>query len=526
MSENSPEGHQDRDPEGRRPGSRVQSRRAAKEAQAAPRFGSRRAADPGRPPRRGDRSRLYQWLSVATAAVTVVGILTAYGFYRSLTGNLKREKITVVGDRPKRLNNALNILIVGSDVRSGANSKFGGRHVVGERTDTIILLHISPGGGKATLISFPRDSMVEMPACQAPNGTMIPAQKDQINASFNNGGINCTIDTLEELTDIRIDHFVKVDFAGFRAIVDALGGVEICLPKAIDSSKAKIKLPAGPQTVTGLQALGYVRIRDIGDGSDTSRIKRQQAFLSQVVKKATSGDLLTNPARLTSFITAALKSVTVDDALTINTMLTIAESTKGISGGKLQFITVPWRAYAPDPNRIEWTEDAALLFEAIREDKVAPTPTPTPSGSAGPATPAIKPGQVTIEVYNGTNKGGEAAIAAKTLETHGFKVTLVGDARKPDGTNQPKTQVLFPPGAEGYAKPVGDRLKSPVAPTQGKIKGKNTTVRTTPNGTPVAAVGPVVQLIIGADWQGAKVHTKLPSSVQRVTGNVNPCKVQ
>lgn len=253
------------------------------------------------------------------AAVVVAVAATVGGAYVKLAGNVKQFDVTKedLGVRPVKVaTKALNVLVVGSDQRGGKNAKYG--KFPGERTDTIMLAHISPKRDNAMVVSFPRDSMVQLPQCQAKQG--LPGQQahlGMINESFNSGGIACTWKTVESLTGIHVDHFVKVDFTGFKGMVDAVGGVEVCVPEPIHDKKALLTLPAGRQTLKGEQALGYVRTRySLGDGSDIGRIQRQQMFIASMVKKVMSGETLTDPARLFGFLDAATKSVTTDPGLT------------------------------------------------------------------------------------------------------------------------------------------------------------------------------------------------------------------
>src|SRR5690606_33034465 len=156
------------------------------------------------------------------------------------------------------------------------------------------------------------------PPCKKKDGTTVPAQFGMINAAFSNGGPACTWRTIESLTDIHIDHYVEVDFAGFKRVVDALGGVEICVPRRIDDPKAELRLRAGRQVVRGEQALGYVRTRyGLGDGSDLDRIKRQQAFMASVVKEATDKGMLTDPGRTYDFLPAVNNSTKAADGLSL-----------------------------------------------------------------------------------------------------------------------------------------------------------------------------------------------------------------
>ncbi|WP_344898948.1 LCP family protein [Actinomadura meridiana] len=408
------------------------------------------APPPPEPPARGRVWRVLGWLSIGLSVVLVAASLTAYGFWRRLDGQIARENVDgrLGDDRPEKLNNSLNILLMGSDSRAGENSRYGEES--GQRSDTTILLHISPGGESAIGISFPRDSMVQMPSCEKKNGAVIPAQFGMINAAFSNGGPACTWKTIESLTRVHIDHYVEVDFSGFKRVVDALDGVEICVPHRIDDPKAELHLKKGRQTVQGEQALGYVRTRYVlNDGSDLERIKRQQAFMASVVKKATDRGMLTDPGRTYGFLSAVAKSIKVDDRLTLPTMQKIAGSLRGMSAGKVRFVTVPVQAYPQDKNRVQFSRAlAAPLFQAVREDNKLPepAPTPVPAQNANQAPP-VPPAQVRVGVFNGTHTPGLAQRTADQLTERRFKVVKVGTTKKP----YPRTQILYGVGAEAQA---------------------------------------------------------------------------
>ncbi|WP_344057018.1 LCP family protein, partial [Sphaerisporangium rubeum] len=502
--------------------------------------GSRRGRDSGG----GKRGRVLAWISIALTVVLVGVSLGGYTLYRSLLGNLRTQDVSggLNANRPVNTTGALNVLLVGSDTRAGDNKRYG-QHMEneGERTDTIILLHVSPNRDKATLISFPRDSMVQIPACKnARTKVAIPPRLDMINSAFNEGGMACTINTIEANTNIRIDHFIKVDFTGFKNIVDALGGIQICVPQAVSDKKAKLELRAGKQIVRGETALAYVRARyQLGDGSDISRIKRQQIFLSQVAKKATSGDTLTNPGKLIALITAAAQSVVMDPQLDVDTLVQIAQSARSLTATGVKFVTVPWEPYPTDKNRVQWKQpDAGRLFESLRND-IEVTPTAKPSASAsGPAKPSIKPAQVKVQVLNGTSTPGRAKDVAEALAAQGFDVVQVGDARNADGTDRPQTQVLYSKkAADGadYAAPLAAKLVGKVAPGDGKIKPGSVTpfvpsASATPaapdaqaNADGAAAEGPVIQLVIGADFKGVKVPVTIPDSARVVDSKTDVC---
>ncbi|WP_243717457.1 LCP family protein [Actinomadura darangshiensis] len=406
------------------------------------------APPPPEPPVRGRLWRVLGWVSAVLSVVLVAGSLTAYGFWRRLDGQIHRENVDgrLGENRPAKLNNSLNILLMGSDSRAGENARYG--EEAGQRSDTTILLHISPGGESAIGVSFPRDSMVRMPPCEKKNGGTVPAQFGMINAAFSNAGPACTWRTIESLTKIHIDHYVEVDFAGFKRVVDALDGVEICVPKRIDDPKAELHLKRGRQVVHGDQALGYVRTRYVlGDGSDLDRIKRQQEFMASVVKKATDKGMLTDPGRTYAFLSAAAKSIKTDDKLTLSVMQKLAGSLRGMSAGKVRFVTVPVQAFPQDKNRVQFDQALAEpLFKAIREDNKVPEPAPAPVAAQDKPKP-LPPAQVRVGVYNASGIGGLAQRTAGQLTERGFTVVKVGNSKK----RYARTRILYGTGAERQA---------------------------------------------------------------------------
>jgi hypothetical protein len=236
------------------------------------------------------------------------------------------------------------------------------------------------------------------------------------------------IRTLEGNTDIPIDHFMVVDFLGFQAMVEALGSVEVCMPAAVDDKKSHLKLPAGRSLVSGEQALAFVRVRALGDGSDLGRIDRQQAFLSAMVQKATSSQLLLRPDRLFRFLLAATKSLDIDEGLSTNEMREMAQSSAGLKTSQIKFVTVPNEPWTEDPNRVQWTSAADALWTSIRTDaplpgsKPAPGPTPKPTKTAVPVL-TVTPDQVTVAISNASGVNGLAGKAAEDLRLQGFRVS-------------------------------------------------------------------------------------------------------
>lgn len=514
------------------PGSRM-ARRLAASAPPPPKDPPRghRGRDDGGG---GGKMRVLAWISVAATALMVAGSLTGYVAYRDAFGaiNKKDFKEDIITPRP-RDTGALNVLLVGSDTRAGdGNAKYGAETARladggGKRTDTIILLHISPNRDQARLVSFPRDSMVEIPKCKNETTKQeMPPHRDMINAAYNHGGIACTMSTLETLTGIRINHFVEVDFSGFKNIVDALGGIEICLQNGVDDKKAKLTLPPGKSLLDGEKALGYVRLRNYGDGSDIQRIKRQQIFLSKVIAKATSSDLLTDPVKLTGFIKAAAQSVTMDPDLANDPqkLIDIATSAKDLTAKGVKLTTVPWQPDPEDENRVVWQPKAsAELFNSIIND----TELPEPEASAAADKPkvTVKPQQVRVQVLNATGEPGKAREVADQLAQEGFQVTGLGNYAEADGQPVGATEIRFPKGA-ATGSDHGDVLGKKLNPAPGVEAGKvkpTTTEPYVPETAPTAAKknagakkGPVLQLVIGTDFKGVKV-TKLSEDVEKHT---------
>jgi LCP family protein required for cell wall assembly len=372
---------------------------------------------------------------LATLTITFVS-LSAYAAYRNVYDSIHHVTVTSgeLGKRPPKLNGSENILIIGSDSRSGSHGRFG-RGIQGSRSDTSMILHISPTHTGAIVISFPRDTMVPTYACDA-DGHGHPGQQDQLggleqlNSTFSYGGPACLWKTLEQITRIHIDHFVEVDFDGFKSIVNDVGGVPVCLPFAINDPASKLNLPTGKSVVHGDQALAFVRERHIGYGSDLQRINRQQVFLASLAQKIKQSSSLTNPTRLYGLVHDIASSLTTDTGLTLTNMYAIANSLKGLSTSALQFIMAPVVPYPPNPNDlVELAQPSADdFFRAIaRDNHILKTARRDEHAKTQPL-PTVKPGQVQLQVLNGTSVPGLAATTASQLTARGFKVAGTGNA--------------------------------------------------------------------------------------------------
>lgn len=305
-------------------------------------------------------------LALLTGLAVVLG-------YRHLNGNLETlPPIVHMLTKPDEPTTPLNILVMGSDSRDGAGNDIDGLVGGGERSDTTILIHISADRQEAYGVSLPRDALVDRPTCQGNDGDTVAAGRlVMFNEAFSLGGANCTVRMVEKLTGIYIDHYFTVDFNGFVDMVDAVHGVTVCIPKDVDDSEHGITFEAGVQELSGRQALNYVRERSVlSPNSDIGRMKRQQAFMASMINKVVSADTLTSPNRLYNFLDAATRSIQPDKDLdSIGKLVDLATQFKDTGLKDIKFVTVPFEAYAPDPNRLVWSDRAADLWQQIRADE-------------------------------------------------------------------------------------------------------------------------------------------------------------
>jgi LCP family protein required for cell wall assembly len=353
--------------------------------------------------------RKRRWLRVVALGATLLVLSvagTGWWFYERLDGNIRTDTRTAnelrkyEAERPVSVvRDAQNILVIGSDNRGGRENGKYGRDTGTQRSDTTILLHLQAGGKSATAVSIPRDLMVDIPDCVRPEGGRLAARFAQFNWAFEFGGAACTIRTVEKLTGIRVDHHVIVDFSGFKKLVNAIGGVEVCLKEPVDDDDAHLRLPSGRQVLHGEKALGYVRARySIGNGSDTERIARQQEFLSSLVKKVQSNGVLLNPAKLYPVLSAATSALTTDPGLdTLKDLYALVRGARDIPQGKIRFLTIPRQPYTYNKNRDELVQpDADRLFRQLRLDR------PVSVTHAVTATSGEDPKGVDRTPYQGT----------------------------------------------------------------------------------------------------------------------------
>src|ERR1039457_5239020 len=387
-------------------------------------------AEPGHRPRR--KKKILAWTAGGAAVVVLLALGGAYAVYRHLNGNIHQLNISgELGTQPVDTHpQAENIMIIGSDSRNGIRGF--GQDLSTDQSDTLMIMHIAADRKWVNVMSIPRDSWVNIPACNMGNGSMSSPTTFKINEAFALGnldgnhtdlGVACTVRTMEQDTGIHIDHFVAINFSGFQEIVKALGGVEECNTTAISDPKSDLYLKPGHHLLHGFVALAYVRARyTLGNGSDLERIGRQQAFMSSLVERVKSK--LLNPVAIYKFLDAATKSITIDSQLGgIHGLYDLAMSVKNVPASQITFFTLPnyprQLVVPTDTANVMWTQpEDSTIFQDFRDD------IPVSNASIQQVKqPAISPHTVSVSVRNGTAQYGLQNSVGTLLQQKGFSVT-------------------------------------------------------------------------------------------------------
>jgi len=412
-----------------------------------------------RPPRRHPVLRGLAAVSAASVLLVSVG---GYAAARRYDAKIERVDVfsTLAGKggprTPQPVQGPLepmNVLLVGVDNRDGLTDEEKaewhlGKLDYGNQTDTIMVVHIGRDARHVTVVSLPRDSPATIPEYTDADGTTHEARRDKINAAFPLGGPQLLVRTVEEATGIPIDHYVGVSFKGFVGMVDAVDGVDVCLDEPIKDNPAytSLDLPAGRSTLRGGMALSFVRARHVG--TDFGRIQRQQQFLASMLQKATSLGIVANPVRLDSFVSSAAESLTVDETLDRERILSLASRLSAVKLSEIEFARLPIaddNYTDPETGRggyVTWKEEGArAIFDAIVRDVPLVVAKPTAPASATP-TPAVPPAQIQVRVYNGSDVDGLATTVSGQLEALGYDVVAPADTA-PDDTAE-RTVVRYP----------------------------------------------------------------------------------
>jgi LCP family protein required for cell wall assembly len=449
-----------------------------------------------RQPRSGKR-HVLRWVAVGAVVIVAAGTLGAYLKYRAVYDSITRVTVpsTALGHRPPVYStDSQNILVYGDDNRAGLtpHQQYVLRtgHDQSNNTDTIMLVHISPGRHRLTVISIPRDTMVPVYECDSGPGytgqQANPAGAVQINSLLQIGGPTCLWKTVEQLTGVRIDHFIGIGMLGFVKVVNDLGGVNVCVPFNVKDSVSGLNLKAGEQHISGIQALAFWRTREaLGDGSDLQRIQRDQFMSAQVVKGVLHSGLLSNPIRLLRIVSDAAASMTTDAGMSVSDLVQIGQSFSDLSGHNVQFITMPNEPWKQNANRVQPMQpQAGKVFRAVARDMSVPkvSTTPGPSATGGAQVLTTSPGNVNVKVLNGSGVSRLAKMAAVGLTSRGFNVTGTGDAPN-----------------FAYIKSVIEYSTTADMPAVNTLKKELTDV--TSRQVPSIAPG-TVDLILGSDFTG------------------------
>ncbi|MGW2832108.1 LCP family protein [Streptomyces sp. NPDC001286] len=338
-----------------------------------------RAKGRRRKPRSEHRKALIL-MAWTAAGIVVLGGTGAGYLYFKLNGNIKSVDINgALGtDRPAKADNGSeNILVLGSDSRSGSNKKLGGGADDGSaRSDTAMIVHVYKGHKRASVVSMPRDTLIDRPECTDSKGDKHDAASGvMFNSAYSTGGATCAVKTVESLTGLRMDHYLEVDFSGFQKLIDELGGVPVTTTKNIDDKQSHLDLKAGTHTLDGKQALGLVRTRHgVGDGSDLGRIQLQQAFIKALVDQVKHVGIFTSPKKLYDLADTATRTVTTDSDLgSVNSLMSFANGLKGIGSGDMHMVTMPVRYDPADPNRVIVEKARAReVWDALKNDRPIP----------------------------------------------------------------------------------------------------------------------------------------------------------
>lgn len=454
---------------------------------------------------RGARSRRRGLIAVGALSCLVLGGSGTTWALTSYVGtNIESVDADVAGSEAK---GAMNILLVGVDRRDNLSRRQQNQLKLGresgERTDTMMLLHLSEDHTRVTVVSLPRDTW-----------TTIPGQgMHKINAAYQFGGPKLAVQTVRNATGLTVNHYIEVNVLGFIQVVDSLGGVSVCTPVAIDDPKTALKLQPGTYSLDGTRALAYARTRATAR-SDLDRIDRQQQVISALLHQALSGGTLANPVKLAAFVNSTLGTLRVDDALRKD-LLGLADQLKDVSTDDVTFATVPladvdYKAPTGE-SAVLWDKKAAAdLFRRIGADEplikpAKPTTSPSATPSATPkATPSptttpltVPPARISVKVLNGTLITGLGARTRADLQKAGFLVPEgAGDTRERDHN---KTLIRYGPAREDSARTLAAALpgaeKRPVDSLGDRIEvvvgrkysgARKVTVKATPTATPSA----------------------------------------
>ncbi|MYZ40231.1 MULTISPECIES: LCP family protein, partial [unclassified Streptomyces] len=478
--------------------------------------------------KKSGKKKALVWTGGALAFVLVAGSVGAYAYYQHLNSNIDKIDVGNAGSGGFKKDQAVNILLIGTDKRTGSgNEGYGDAGSVGH-ADTNLLFHVSKDRTNATVLSIPRDLITDIPDCEtktAEGTKVIPGtSQDRFNNSLGQDDRDpgCTMRTVKELTGLTVDHFMMADFNAVKTLSTAVGGVEVCVDKDVDDPKSHLKLSKGTHTIEGEQALAFVRTRHaFGTGSDLTRIETQQQFLSSMIRKMKSGDTLTNPKKLFSLAEAATKALTVDTGIgNIQKLSDLATELAKVDPKNITFTTLP-----VDDNPAEVVKATVVVNESKAEQLFAMMRSDTSLTEVKKKEQAAKskqeellkgpkaaPENVRVDVYNGGGPQGSAQETLAWLQNEEGVPRSTNKGNAP-GTDLPKTTLEYAPNQADQARALADMMGLPAAALK--------------PGTEDAEGLQAMTLTLGADFKGAGVPitgpAKAPEGVQKVEADKQVC---
>jgi len=388
--------------------------------------------------------RVTGGVAVLLACLLTLALLGAYWKVRSVWNSIGHVAVTHLGKRPPKYNNALNVLVFASGSTAGLTRRQQLYWHVGDDSadavsETLMIVHISPGRHQVTVVNIPRDTVVPIYACAAGKGLSgqqaQPGAVEQIDNTLSYGGPSCLWRTVEQQTHIRIDHFIEMRYGGVVRVVNDIGGVSVCLPFPVNNVQSGLNLTQGEHHINGVQFLEFWRTREnIGMGSDLQRIQRDDYLLARALEQTLRAGLLSSPSRLYKVITDAAPALTLDSGFSQSDLLHLGESLRGLSGKGVQFVEAPTVPYPVNPNWVEFEQPQdRQLFRAIAHDRKLPSSAKTAGRHPAVLSTSASPSQVTLTVLDGSGVSGEGSRIASGLASRGFHITKTRTLLHPRG---------------------------------------------------------------------------------------------
>ncbi|MGW4202902.1 LCP family protein [Streptomyces sp. NPDC004726] len=473
-------------------------------------------------PKKSRKKKVLMWTGGVVAFAVVAGAAGLYFVYEQLDSNLSTVDVGSAGSGGFKKDQAVNILVIGTDKRTGAgNESYGDRNSPGH-ADTTILFHVSKDRTNATALSIPRDLITDIPSCETKTGdgtkTIPGTSNTRFNESLGQAGRDpgCTMKTVTELTGITVDHFMMADFNAVKTMSTAVGGVEVCLAKPINDKDSKLNLPAGKHVLKGEEALAFVRTRhSVGFGGDLSRIEIQQQFLSSMIRKMKSGDTLTSPTKMWDLAQAATKALTVDTGIgSIKKLQDLGMELAEVNPKNITFATVPVVDNTDGATVLLNESKARPLFSMIQSDTSLTEVQKKEKAAAKQSGPLqgtrAQASDVRVAVYNGSGKQGAASGTLTWLQEQGV-LKSSNEANAPQQIA--KTTLEYAPNQADQARKLADLMGLPAAALQ--------------QGTEDAVGREPMKLTLGGDFKGAGLPiagpAKTPEGIQKVEADKQVC---